>query len=516
MTVLPRTGEAQLPVTCPTMSPFDQIGEPSTGAAPSIVNPSSRRWSGSLAVRSSAARPMNARLVHPGRPVHPEAARRRVELRVHPDDDVALLEAQREQRLEAVRADPEVTAQVQQRPPQLDRAVDRVMQLPGRLARERQAHHVARDAGDVCPDVRQEPGRVGEAGADQQRLRERPGHVDRGEGHRPVHDVDAEVPGVDPVADPHLGVGRAAGREAQHEPGLGLAQDHPVVHDVAALVEQQRVAGATGLDVRDVARIEPLQELDDIRPGHDQLAERADVADRDGLADRPVFGDRVAVVPRPPPRPEPVHPRPERDVLLVERGPPEGIDVDVSGRLGQGDLARGRTSRERLRHVARPFRDPGTDLRQARPALARPEAGEAGPLDEFELLEALVPGALEAVDGDLVAAADDALGGRRRERMLVGGIADDGQRDRAGHPRQDVARREAQAKDRGVAGSRRLGAGRRVGGHDRADVAGVVALEADEATVQALAGHAQPAASRSPPRDPGPRPPRAAARRRGP
>ena len=60
---------------------------------------------------------------------------------------------------------PEVRAEVQQRPPQLDGAVDRVVELEGGLARERQAHDVARDAGDVGADVAEEPRRVGEAGA---------------------------------------------------------------------------------------------------------------------------------------------------------------------------------------------------------------------------------------------------------------------------------------------------------------------------------------------------------------
>ena len=160
---------------------------------------------------------------------------------------------------------PRSAPSVHERPPQLDRAVDRVVQLQGRLAGERQAHDVARHAGDVGVDVAEEARRVGETGAPQQLPGERPRDVDRGEGHRPIHDVDAEAPRVDPVADPHLGVGRAAGRERQHEPRLGLAQDHPVVHDVAALVEQQRVARAAGLDVRDVARVEPLQGLDDVR-----------------------------------------------------------------------------------------------------------------------------------------------------------------------------------------------------------------------------------------------------------
>ena len=42
---------------------------------------------------------------------------------------------------------------VHQRPPQLDRPVDRVVQLEGRLAGERQPHDVARHAGDLGADV---------------------------------------------------------------------------------------------------------------------------------------------------------------------------------------------------------------------------------------------------------------------------------------------------------------------------------------------------------------------------
>ena len=99
------------------------------------------------------------------------------------------------------------------------------------------------------------------------------------------------------------------------------------------------------LDVRDVARIQPLEELDDVRAGHDELAERADVAERDRLADRPVLRDVVAVVPRPPPAAEPIHPPTEGEVLVVERGPAEGVDVGVGGRLRERDLARRRAGR---------------------------------------------------------------------------------------------------------------------------------------------------------------------------
>ena len=309
MSVRPSSGECQLPVTLPMTSPLaSKIGVPSTGAGPSIVNPTQRRSSASFAVRSSAARPMNRGLSIRAAQSMPEAARRRVELGVHADDHVALLEPQPEQRLEAVRRDAEVLPGVEERAPQLDGTIDRVVQLPGRLAGERQAHDVAVDPGDRRPDMAKEAGRLGEAEATEQLPGERPRDVDRGEGHRPVHDVDAEAPRIDPVAQPHLGVGGATARERQREPRLRVAQDHPVVHDVAALVEQQRVSRPADLDIRDVARVDALERLDDVRPADDELAERADVADRHALADRPVLADRVAVVPRPPPAAEPIHP----------------------------------------------------------------------------------------------------------------------------------------------------------------------------------------------------------------
>jgi 1-deoxy-D-xylulose-5-phosphate reductoisomerase len=41
---------------------------------------------------------------------------------------------------------------------------------------------------------------------------------------------------------------------------------------VAALVEEKRVARTADLDVRDVARVDPLERLDDVRPADDELA----------------------------------------------------------------------------------------------------------------------------------------------------------------------------------------------------------------------------------------------------
>src|SRR3954470_10645768 len=75
-------------------------------------------------------------LVHLHRPFHVEPARRRVHFRVHADDDMTLLQAAAEQRLQAVRFDPERTTLVHQRAPQLDRAVDGMMELERCLAGE--------------------------------------------------------------------------------------------------------------------------------------------------------------------------------------------------------------------------------------------------------------------------------------------------------------------------------------------------------------------------------------------
>ena len=162
-----------------------------------------------------------------------------------------------------------------QRPPQLDRPVDRVVQLEGGLAGERQAHDVARHAGDVGVDVAEEARRVGEAGA-AAAASPASGPVtliaasdivrSRTWTRRPQTSIQSRTHISALAAPPDVNV--RTNRVSR------LAQDHPVVHDVAALVEQQRVARAAGLDVGDVARVEPLEQLDDVRPGDDQLAER--------------------------------------------------------------------------------------------------------------------------------------------------------------------------------------------------------------------------------------------------
>ena len=357
---------------------------------------------------------------------------------------------------------------------------------------------MTRDAGDVGVDVAEEARRVGETGADQQGPGQRPGDVDRSERHRPVEDVDAEAPRVDPVADPHLGVGRAAGRERQHEARLRLAQDHPVVHDVAALVEQQRVARPAGLDVRDVAGVEPFEELDDVRPGDDQLAERADVADRDALADGPVLRDRVAVVPRPPPATEPVHPRPEREVLVVERRPPEGVDVAVGGGLGQRDLAGRRAGRERLGHLAgRAAIHDRTCGRQA-PPWHGPRPAWLARLSSSSSVKPRSQAPARSATVVPMQPTDDALG-RWRGKRLVGGRRADRRSSRhgAGHPCQESRGGRPRPTDDRVGGRRRLGASRRIRGHDGADAAARSPSNRTRRTVDRRTARRR-AASRSP------------------
>src|SRR5438128_2642746 len=79
----------------------------------------------------------------------------------------------------------------------------------------------------------------------------------------------------------------------------------------------------------------------------------------------------VAVVPRPPPPAETVHPRAEREMLLVQRSPAEGVDRRVGCRLAERDLAGGRAGGERLRDRPGARGDERPDVRHAGAPLAR-------------------------------------------------------------------------------------------------------------------------------------------------
>ncbi len=129
----------------------------------------------------------------------------RVHLGVHPDDHMALFQSQGEQGLQAVRPDAEIAAGRHQRLPQLDRLRARMVQLEAGLAREREADHVAGDAGHVGVHVLQEPRGVDKADAAQQLARQWAGDVDGAECQGAVEDVHVEAPRFDPIADPGFG-----------------------------------------------------------------------------------------------------------------------------------------------------------------------------------------------------------------------------------------------------------------------------------------------------------------------
>ena len=248
-------------------------------------------------VRGPLQRPLaeEVGLVHLDGPVHPDPPGRGVELGVLAHDDVALLQPQPEQGLQAVGPDAEVGARLEQGLPQLDRGVDAVVQLEAGLAGEGEPHEVAVDPRDGLVAVLEEAGRVVDAEPAEELGRARPGDVDRPEGHRAVEDVHPQAPRLQPVPDPHLGRRRAAGGEGQGEAGLVVPADHAVVDDVAPLVQQEHVAGPPGPDVVHVVRVEALERLDDVRPRDDHLAEGRDVTDADALADGVVLRAQVAV-----------------------------------------------------------------------------------------------------------------------------------------------------------------------------------------------------------------------------
>src|SRR6266540_1858725 len=75
-------------------------------------------------------------LVHPDRPVHAEPTRRGVELGVHADDHVSLLEAEALKCLETMRPDAHPLSQFEEPAPQLDRPVDGMVEFERRLAGE--------------------------------------------------------------------------------------------------------------------------------------------------------------------------------------------------------------------------------------------------------------------------------------------------------------------------------------------------------------------------------------------
>ena len=396
------------------------------------------------------------RLVHLHRPVHAHTAGRAVELGVLAHDDVALLQAQPEQRLEPVGPHAEVGAGLQQRPPQRHRCAERVVELEAGFTGERQPHDVAVDPRHGPMVVAQEAGRVGQAEPAEQLGGAGPGHVDGAQRHRAVEHVDPQPPRLDPVPHPHLRRRRPARGEGQREAGVAVPADHPVVDEVAALVEHEGVARSARRDVVDVARVQALEGLDDVRAGHHQLPERGHVADADGVAHRRVLHAHVAVRPGPPPAAEAVHVGAEADVLVVQRSAAGGIQVVAGGGLAEGELAGGRAGGERLGRLLRAVGHERPQVGQAHRPLAGARAAQAGPLDQLQLGEAAAPHRLEVLHRRPRAGAHDTVTGRGRQRMLGGCGPDDGHGHAGGHAGQDVAGRGPETEDGGPAGVRPL------------------------------------------------------------
>src|SRR5207244_12118807 len=83
------------------------------------------------------------------------------------------------------------------------------------------------------------------------------------ERRRAIEDAHVHPPRLRPVAEPHRGCGRTGRAEGEKEPTRAVAAHQTVVHDVAPLVEDQRVSTEPRRQVVDRTWVEPFEELDD-------------------------------------------------------------------------------------------------------------------------------------------------------------------------------------------------------------------------------------------------------------
>src|SRR5579864_9527303 len=175
------------------------------------------------------------------------------------------------------------------------------MELVGHLSGETQPKNPAWHARDVAKPVAEVRGWVSDAGALEEQRGTRSGDVDRAERPRLVEDADVGVGRVGPVPNPRFGLRRAAAREREDEPRLTLPADHAVVNHMTAFVEEKGVARSAGCERGHAHRIQVFEQPCGVGTGHAQLAERADVPEGNGLADRGVLRGALSVGPRTPP-----------------------------------------------------------------------------------------------------------------------------------------------------------------------------------------------------------------------
>ena len=359
-----------------------------------------------------------------------------------------------------------------------------MVEFVGELAGEAQANDPAVDAGDARLPMAAERRKFPGAGAREQPRRPGSGDVDRRQRGGLVQDPDVAAESLGPVAQPQLEEAGPAGGRGHEEAVAGalfrLPAEHPVVEEIAALVQHEDVAAATGTDRRDSGGDDPFQERFGVRPGDRHLAERTHVAERDALAHGAVLVVLLAVGPGPPPTAGAVHSRPEPEVLVVERRAGGHSGVCAGGQLPHGQLPVQRSGGERGLKAAPSLQQEAAQVRQANAALAGASTGERRALEQLHLVEAALPDAVQVGDGDVAARADRALPGAGRQLRFDRGAADHPHRQVRGHPRQRVSWIAAKAEDRGVAFDALFG---RIGvaafsQDDRLDPS--VALEADE------------------------------------
>src|SRR5688572_18900707 len=206
-------------------------------------------------------------------------------MEVHLRLDEARLDAGDLERVRAHRAYAVDLALAEERVPQVEGALRVDPQLVAEVAGEARARDHQLGAVKLkISDVEGLHG-LGARAADrlQHRAARRALQRERGDVVRVLHDRHVEAEGVarQPV---ELALLRAEAVDA-----LAQVEDRAVVDHLAVVVAPDAVADLTGLDLRDVARDQAVEERERVRAGDQVLGHRRQVEDRAGVPDRRVL-----------------------------------------------------------------------------------------------------------------------------------------------------------------------------------------------------------------------------------